>query len=60
MEEIAELCEIIVFPRPGYIKKTLKCRAFKSLGRGKVKIIKFKRINISSSKIRKSYLRYKN
>ena len=59
-KKIAELCEIIVFPRPGYIKKTLKCRAFKSLGRGKVKIIKFKRINISSSKIRKSYLRYKN
>ena len=59
-KKIAELCEIIVFPRPGYIKKTLKCRAFKSLGREKVKIVKFKKINISSSKIRKSYLRYKN
>ena len=56
-KEIAEICKIVVFPRNGYIKKTLSCKAIKVLGRRKVLILKSKKINISSSKIRKNYLR---
>ena len=56
-KEIAKICKIVVFPRNGYIKKTLSCKAIKVLGRRKVLILKSKKINISSSKIRKNYLR---
>ena len=59
-KEIAEICKIVVFPRTGYAKKTLLCKAFNTLGKEKIQFIRSKRINISSSKIRKNYLNYKN
>ena len=59
-KRIAELCSIIVFPRPGYVGKVQKCKAFKTLGAGKIQLIRSKRVNISSSKIRKNYLKYSN
>tara|TARA_B100001741_G_C16509740_1_gene579065 strand:- start:311 stop:859 length:549 start_codon:yes stop_codon:yes gene_type:complete len=59
-KEIAEICKIVVFPRTGYTKKTLLSEAIKTLGREKIQFIRSKSINISSSKIRKNYLKYKN
>ena len=59
-KEIAVLCEIVVFPRIGYLKKTLMCKAIKALGRKKILFMRSKKIDISSSKIRKNYLKYKN
>ena len=59
-KEIAEICKIVVFPRTGYTKKTLLSKAVKTLGREKIQFIRSKSINISSSKIRKNYLKYKN
>ena len=52
------LCKIVVFPRTGYMKKLINCIAVKSLGVEKILFIRSKRINISSSKIRKNYLKY--
>ena len=59
-KEIADLCKIIVFPRSGYVKKTLTCKTIKVLGRKKILFMKSKKIDISSSKIRKNYLKYRN
>ena len=59
-KEIAELCKIVVFPRNGHLKKTLTCKAIKTLGRKKILFVRSKKIDISSSKIRKNYLKYKN
>ena len=56
--KIANLCKIVVFPRTGYMKKLINCIAVKSLGVEKILFIRSKRINISSSKIRKNYLKY--
>ncbi len=44
--------------RTGYMKKLINCIAVKSLGVEKILFIRSKRINISSSKIRKNYLKY--
>ena len=57
-KDIAKLSRIVVFPRGGYLKKTLTCKAIKTLGRKKVLFMKSKKIDISSSQIRKNYLRY--
>ena len=59
-KEIAVLCKIVVFPRIGYLKKTLTCKAIKTLGRKKILFMRSKKIDISSSKIKKNYLKYKN
>tara|TARA_B100000586_G_scaffold108646_1_gene77982 strand:- start:2658 stop:3206 length:549 start_codon:yes stop_codon:yes gene_type:complete len=59
-KKITELCKIVAFPRTGYIKKTLTCKAIKNLGRDKVLFLRSKKIDISSSKIRKNYLKYRN
>ena len=59
-KKITELCKIVVFPRTGYVKKTLTCKAIKALGRDKVLFLRSKKIDISSSKIRKNYLKYRN
>ena len=59
-KDIAKLSRIVVFPRGGYLKKTLTCKAIKTLGRKKVLFMKSKKIDISSSQIRKNYLRYGN
>ena len=55
--KIAELCQIVILPRTGYMKKSLVSRAFKALGKEKLIFLRSKMINISSSKIRKSYLK---
>ena len=59
-KKIANLCRIAVFPRTGYIKKVLTCKAIKTLGRNKILFLRSKKIEISSSKIRKNYLKYRN
>ena len=50
------LCNIVVFSRKGYSKKTLKHKIYKFLGKDKVIFLKSKIVNISSSKIRENYL----
>ncbi len=55
--KIAELCQIAIFPRAGYIKKSLASKAFKALGKEKLMFLRSKMINISSSKVRKNYLK---
>ena len=55
--KIAELCQIAIFPRAGYVKKSLTSKAFKALEKEKLIFLRSKMINISSSKIKKSYLR---
>tara|TARA_B100001173_G_scaffold302443_1_gene304164 strand:+ start:2428 stop:2976 length:549 start_codon:yes stop_codon:yes gene_type:complete len=57
-KKIPNFCRIIIFPRTGYMKQALKCKAYNYLGKEKIEFIKTKRINISSSKIRKNYLNY--
>ena len=59
-KEIANLCKIVVFPRNNYMKKVLTCKAVKTLKKEKILFIRTKKINISSSKIRKNYLKYSN
>ena len=59
-KEITELCKIVVFPRTGYVKKTLTCKAIKTLGIDKILFLRSKKIDISSSKIREKYLKYRN
>ncbi len=58
--EIENLSKIVVFPRNGYLKKTLTCRAIKTLGKNKILFMRSKKIDISSSKIRENYLKYRN
>ena len=59
-KEVANLSKIVVFPRSGYLKKTLTCKAIKTLGKKKILFMRSKKINISSSKLRKNYLKYRN
>ena len=56
--KIPNLCKIVVFPRTGHMKQVFRCRAYDYHGKEKIQFIKSKRINISSSKIRKNYLKY--
>ena len=55
--KIAELCQIAIFPRAGYVKKSLTSKAFKALEKEKLIFLRSKMTNISSSKVRKSYLK---
>ena len=50
---ISQKCNIIVFDRYGYKKKSLNSKTYKSLGKDKLKFINFNKVNISSSKLRK-------
>ena len=50
---ISQKCNIIVFDRHGYKKKSLNSKTYKSLGKDKLKFINFNKVNISSSKLRK-------
>ena len=50
---IASKCNILVFDRKNYKSKSLKSKAFKKLNSKGLIFIKFKKINISSSKLRK-------
>ena len=50
---ISKKCNILVFDRHSYKSKALKSLAFKQLNREKLKFINFKKVNISSSQLRK-------
>ncbi len=50
---ISSKCNILVFDRTNYKSKSLKSLAFKMLNNKGLKFVKFKKINISSSKLRK-------
>ena len=50
---IAQKCNIIVFDRHGYKKKSLNSATFKRLNKKNLKFIEFNKVNISSSQIRK-------
>ena len=50
---ISSKCSILVFDRINYKSKSLKSTAFKKLSGKGLKFIKYKKVNISSSKLRK-------
>ena len=49
---ISQKCNIIVFDRNGYKKRSLNSKAYKSLNKDKLKFINFNKVNISSSQLR--------
>ncbi len=50
---ISSLCNILVFDRDRYKAKSLSSRGFKKYSKKSLKFIKFNKVNISSSKLRK-------
>ena len=52
-KSISKKCNILVFDRDGYKTKSLKSIAYKQLNKKCLKFIKFKKVNISSSQLRK-------
>ncbi len=50
---ISKKCNILVFDRHGFKNKSLKSITFKQLNQRRLKFIKFKKVNISSSQLRK-------
>ena len=52
-ELISQKCNIIVFDRHGYKKNSLKSKTFKSLNNKTLTFVEFKKVNISSSQLRK-------
>tara|TARA_B100000886_G_scaffold244052_1_gene171443 strand:- start:156 stop:677 length:522 start_codon:yes stop_codon:yes gene_type:complete len=52
-KDISQKCNIIVFDRHGYKKKSLNSMTFKRLNNKKLKFINFNKVNISSSQLRK-------
>ena len=52
-KSIAEKCNIVVFDRHGYKKNSLKSKTFKKLNNKTLRFIEFKKVNISSSQLRK-------
>ena len=52
-KEISKKCIIVVFDRHGYKKKSLDSTTFKRLDNDSLKFIKFNKVNISSSQLRK-------
>ena len=50
---ISSICKILVFDRNGYKAKSLKSLGFKKYNKKCLEFINFKKVNISSSKIRK-------
>ena len=52
-KEIVKLAKIVVFDRRGYKSKSLNSIAAKEIHKDRWKFIKFKKVNISSSQIRK-------
>ena len=52
-KKIAEKCNIVIFDRYGYKKKSLNSKSFRSLNKEKLKFIVFNKVNISSSQLRK-------
>tara|TARA_B100001121_G_scaffold307587_1_gene329438 strand:+ start:224 stop:745 length:522 start_codon:yes stop_codon:yes gene_type:complete len=52
-KKITQKCNIIVFDRQGYKRKSLNSSTFKRLNKKNLKFIEFKKVNISSSQLRK-------
>ena len=52
-KEIPKICKILVFDRENYKQRCLKSVAYKKIERKRLKFIKFKKVNISSSQLRK-------
>jgi nicotinate-nucleotide adenylyltransferase len=52
-KSISQKCNIIVFDRLGYKKNSLKSKTFKKLNNRNLTFVEFKKVNISSSKLRK-------
>ena len=50
---ISQKCNIIVFDRLGYKKKSLNSTTYKRLNKKNLKFVEFKKVNISSSQLRK-------
>ena len=50
---ISQKCNILVFDRHGYKKKSLKSKTFRQLNKDVLKFIEFNKVNISSSQLRK-------
>ena len=50
---ISQKCNIIVFDRHGYKKKSLNSTTYKRVDKKNLKFIEFNKVNISSSKLRK-------
>ena len=50
---ISQKCNIVVFDRHGYKKKSLNSMTFKRLNHKNLKFIEFNKVNISSSQLRK-------
>ena len=57
-KKLSNICRITILQRRGFVKKSLNSKAFKTLGHRHLLLLKSKMFNISSSKIRKNYLRY--
>ena len=51
--DISKKCNILVFDRYPYKSKALKSLAFKHINKEKLKFVNFKKVNISSSQLRK-------
>ena len=52
-KQILKKSNIIVFDRSGYKKKSLNSKAYKSTNETQITFVKFNKVNISSSKLRK-------
>ena len=52
-QQILKKSNVIVFDRHGYKKKSLNSKAYKGLNEKQVTFVQFKKVNISSSKLRK-------
>ena len=50
---ISQKCNILVFDRQGFKSKSLKSITFKQVNKKKLTFVKFKKVNISSSQLRK-------
>ena len=50
---ISQKCNIIVFDRHGYKKKSLNSTTYRRLNKKNLKFIEFEKVNISSSQLRK-------
>ena len=52
-KSISQKCNIVVFDRHGFKKKSLNSITFKKLNDKNLKFIEFNKVNISSSQLRK-------
>ena len=52
-KKIASICQILVFDRSHYKAKSLKSIAYKKFNNKSLEFINFKKVNISSSQLRK-------